>query len=164
MVDFIPPSGQLPGATMTTFRVTGTNGSSASTPAGLKPKASSGAPPSVNGAPPTGPNAIPYSARKAPALDLTTVERRGQGPPLNLPPKSNRMFGLKEAPTYRPTTEEFKDPLVYIQKIRDEAQQFGIVKIVPPDTWKPDFAIDTEVSCPLLSGTFSRFYDRAPRV
>ncbi|CAI6295394.1 unnamed protein product [Periconia digitata] len=144
MVDFIPPSGQLPGATMTTFRVTGANGGPSSTPTAPKPKMNGGAPPAVNGAPPTGPNAIPFSARKAPALDLTTVERRGQGPPLNLPPKSNRMFGLKEAPTYRPTTEEFKDPLVYIQKIRDEAQQYGIVKIVPPDTWKPDFAIDTE--------------------
>lgn len=56
------------------------------------------------------------------------------------------MFGLQEAPTYRPSAEEFKDPLQYIQKIREEAQHYGIAKIVPPDSWNPDFAIDTEVS------------------
>jgi hypothetical protein len=60
------------------------------------------------------------------------------------------MFGLKEAPTYRPTAEEFKDPVQYIAKIREEAAKFGIAKIVPPDSWNPPFAVDTEVSCHLL--------------
>ncbi len=55
------------------------------------------------------------------------------------------MFGLQEAPTYHPTSEQFKDPVQYIQSIRDEAQKFGIVKIVPPNSWNPPFAIDTEV-------------------
>jgi histone demethylase JARID1 len=55
------------------------------------------------------------------------------------------MFGLQEAPTYRPTADEFKDPLQYIAKIGPEASKFGIAKIIPPDSWNPDFAIDTEV-------------------
>jgi histone demethylase JARID1 len=55
------------------------------------------------------------------------------------------MFGLQEAPTYRPTAEEFKDPIQYITKIGPEASKFGIAKIIPPDTWQPDFAVDTEV-------------------
>jgi histone demethylase JARID1 len=104
----------------------------------------------MNGAPPNGIVTIPLSARKAQPLDLATVERRGHGAPNSLPPKPNRMFGLQEAPTYRPTTDEFKDPVHYIQSIREEAQQYGIVKIVPPDTWNPPFAIDTEVCAPTL--------------
>jgi histone demethylase JARID1 len=57
------------------------------------------------------------------------------------------MFGLQEAKTYRPTAEQFKDPLQYIQSIREEGQKYGIIKIIPPDTWNPAFAVDTEVSC-----------------
>lgn len=56
------------------------------------------------------------------------------------------MFGLQEAPAFRPTAEQFKDPIQYIQSIREEAQKFGIAKIIPPDNWNPPFAIDTEVS------------------
>ena len=89
-------------------------------------------------------NTIPLSARKSAPLDLATVERRGHNAPNHLPPKPQRMFGLQEAPTYRPTAEQFKDPIAYMQSIREEAQQYGIVKIVPPDTWNPAFAVDTE--------------------
>lgn len=38
----------------------------------------------------------------------------------------------EEAPVFIPTEEEFKNPLVYIQKIRPLAEKFGICKIKPP--------------------------------
>ncbi|RKP09517.1 JmjC domain, hydroxylase-domain-containing protein, partial [Thamnocephalis sphaerospora] len=82
---------------------------------------------------------------RAPPLDLRTVPTRASlaGSPLERAPR-RRMFDLPEAPTYRPTAEEFRDPMRYIARIRPEAEQFGICKIVPPEGWQPSFVLDTE--------------------
>jgi histone demethylase JARID1 len=34
----------------------------------------------------------------------------------------------------------------YIRAIAPQAQEFGIAKIVPPETWRMPFVTDTEVS------------------
>jgi histone demethylase JARID1 len=96
---------------------------------------------------------IPLSARKSPCLDLNTVERRGQPNCPKPEPKQSRPHGLQEAPTFRPTEEEFRNgPIDYIRSIEVEGRKYGIVKIVPPDGWNPDFAIDTEVGSPGRKG------------
>lgn len=88
---------------------------------------------------------VPLSARKAQPLDLSSVERRGQpNAPREIGPKLARPHGLQEAPTFRPTEDEFKNPMEYIKKIAPEGRKYGIVKVIPPDGWNPDFAIDTE--------------------
>lgn len=89
----------------------------------------------------------PLSSMVSPPLDLLSVERRGQPTAVKEPlKKTNRIYELEEAPVYQPTEEEWKDPVEYMRKITPEAKKFGICKVIPPDSWNPDFAIDTEVS------------------
>ena len=58
---------------------------------------------------------------------------------------SRDVFGLEEAPVFRPTEQEFEDPYAYIETIRHVGERAGICKIIPPASWKPPFVVDTEV-------------------
>jgi len=50
------------------------------------------------------------------------------------------------APTFYPTVEEMEgNPLHFVEKIRPQAERYGICKIVPPKGWHPP-------CCKLLSG------------
>jgi len=52
--------------------------------------------------------------------------------------------------------QEFKDTLGYIASIRQEAEKYGICRIVPPPSWKPP--------CPLKEKSFWRHAKFATRV
>ncbi|TDH69385.1 hypothetical protein CCR75_002814 [Bremia lactucae] len=51
---------------------------------------------------------------------------------------------LPQGAVFYPTREQFADPIKYITSIEQEASRTGICKIVPPQGWKPPFAIDFE--------------------
>ena len=50
---------------------------------------------------------------------------------------------LTPCPTLRPSEEEFMDPIGYLSSgpISELGKKYGIVKIVPPENWKPSFQI-----------------------
>ena len=50
-----------------------------------------------------------------------------------------------EAPVYRPTEKEFRDPMKYIESIRKEAEPFGVAKIIPPNSFKPECNVDDDM-------------------
>ncbi|KAL8141640.1 hypothetical protein V2J09_014672 [Rumex salicifolius] len=67
---------------------------------------------------------------------------KGGGLGHGLNASADEVLNVPSAPVYYPSEEEFKDPLEFIEKIRAEAEPYGICKIVPPSSWKPPFALD----------------------
>ncbi|GAN06616.1 histone demethylase JARID1A [Mucor ambiguus] len=56
-------------------------------------------------------------------FDLSAVKTKSQEPAASAASrKSNRLFGIEEAPTFYPTKDEFRDPLRYIEKISPQGE------------------------------------------
>lgn len=51
--------------------------------------------------------------------------------------KEPSLSEIPEAPVYRPSEEEFRDPIAFVQAIRERAEGAGICRIVPPKSWRP---------------------------
>ena len=54
------------------------------------------------------------------------------------PTLSYDLSSLIEAPVFHPSEKEFTDPIEYLEKIRSECEPFGICRIVPPPSFKPE--------------------------
>ena len=63
--------------------------------------------------------------------------RKASGP-------ARRFVELPEAPCFRPTAEEWADPLRYIAAIRQQAEPYGLCRVVPPGDWAPPVAVEKE--------------------
>uniref|UniRef100_A0A182RQF4 [histone H3]-trimethyl-L-lysine(4) demethylase n=1 Tax=Anopheles funestus TaxID=62324 RepID=A0A182RQF4_ANOFN len=69
----------------------------------------------------------------------------GNRPHISLDKCDDFQFNVPpEAPVFEPSEEDFKNPLVYINKIRPTAEKYGICKIRPPSSWQPPFTVDVE--------------------
>uniref|UniRef100_A0A2A4JL76 Protein Jumonji n=1 Tax=Heliothis virescens TaxID=7102 RepID=A0A2A4JL76_HELVI len=68
--------------------------------------------------------------------------------------------GLVNAPVFRPTNEEFNDPIEYFEKIWPEAVKFGICKVVPPEGWNPTCSINDNLRFDVTNQYISRLFNR----
>ncbi|GLI58863.1 hypothetical protein VaNZ11_000628 [Volvox africanus] len=50
-------------------------------------------------------------------------------------------MSIPSAPTFRPTEDEWEQPLRYLASIRPLAEPYGICKIIPPKGWEPPSAL-----------------------
>lgn len=50
-----------------------------------------------------------------------------------------------EAPVFRPTEKEFQDPIEFINRITPIAARFGLCRIIPPSTFKPECKISDDM-------------------
>lgn len=91
-----------------------------------------------------------------PALDMSTVKTPNRQ--WEAPQNVERPFGLTDCPVFRPTLEQFKDPLAYIKSISEKAKAYGMCKIVPPLGWEMPFVTDTEVCRIRRCSYFSRSF------
>jgi hypothetical protein len=62
--------------------------------------------------------------------------------------KSGDLTQVKDAPEFRPSAAEWANPIAYIEKIRVEAEAFGIAKIIPPAGWEPPYTLKDDFKFP----------------
>jgi protein Jumonji len=60
-------------------------------------------------------------------------------------PRRDDPAQMVEAPIFRPTDKEFQDPIEYFERIAPVAARFGICKIIPPDSFKPECKVSDEM-------------------
>lgn len=52
---------------------------------------------------------------------------------------------MVEAPVFRPTEKEFQDPIEFLNRITPIAARFGLCRIIPPSTFKPECKISDDM-------------------
>ncbi|CAD7082818.1 unnamed protein product [Hermetia illucens] len=60
-------------------------------------------------------------------------------------PRHDDPTQMVEAPIFRPTDKEFQDPMEFIERITPIAARFGICKIIPPDSFKPECRVSDDM-------------------
>ncbi|ODM89757.1 Protein Jumonji [Orchesella cincta] len=67
---------------------------------------------------------------------------------------------LLEAPTYYPSEQDFEDPLKYFDKIQPEAEKFGMARIVPPRSFRPECNVNDDMRFTAYNHYIHKMYKR----
>ncbi|XP_035290165.1 protein Jumonji-like isoform X1 [Anguilla anguilla] len=52
---------------------------------------------------------------------------------------------LTEVPVFRPGQQEFQDPLVYVDSVRERAEPYGLCRVIPPADWRPECKLNEDM-------------------
>lgn len=52
---------------------------------------------------------------------------------------------IVDAPVFRPTEKEFQDPIAFIERIMPIAARFGLCRIIPPSSFKPECRVSDDM-------------------
>jgi len=88
--------------------------------------------------------AIKNSLAESKNLVVTTTSSSKNDEDSTKSVKSSPLDDIEEVKIFRPTEEEFKDPMRYIEHLyyKEKANNYGIVKIIPPPGFRPPLAFD----------------------
>lgn len=56
-----------------------------------------------------------------------------------------RCVAMCEIPVLRPSAKEFHDPLIYIESIRAQVENYGMCTVIPPPDWRPECKLNDEM-------------------
>ncbi|XP_022118712.1 protein Jumonji [Pieris rapae] len=77
-----------------------------------------------------------------------------------IPIRKKQKMSILEAPVFRPTVDEFKEPLTYIEKILPEASKYGLCKVIPPDGFTPPCNLDGTMNFNVTNHYVQRMFKR----
>lgn len=60
-------------------------------------------------------------------------------------PRHDDPAQMVDAPVFRPTEKEFQDPIEFINRIMPVAARFGLCRIIPPSSFKPECKISDDM-------------------
>ncbi|CAH4038392.1 protein Jumonji [Pieris brassicae] len=74
--------------------------------------------------------------------------------------RKKRKTTILNAPIFRPTIEEFNDPLTYIEKILPKASKYGLCRVIPPNGFTPPCNLDESMGFTVSNQYVQRMFKR----
>uniref|UniRef100_A0A1B0CKP7 Protein Jumonji n=2 Tax=Lutzomyia longipalpis TaxID=7200 RepID=A0A1B0CKP7_LUTLO len=90
---------------------------------------------------------VSQKSRKSAKGKTTATEWQGPVQPSNNTafPRTDDAAQMVEAPVFSPTEKEFQDPIEFIDRIAPIAARFGLCRIIPPASFKPECRVSDDM-------------------